>query len=307
MKSSEKIKKATPYLFTAPTLISIFVFSFLPIVYTIYIAFTNYSLNHMNDYHFIGWGNFQAILTGPLKDVFLPVFVWTVVFAVVSAGGTYIIGLIFALVLSNENLRERNIYKSFLIIPWAIPGTISLLTWSGLLNEQYGGINVLLHQLHLISGNIPWMTDPLCARIGIIIVNLWLGFPWMMNVSLAALSAIDDTYYEAAEIDGASKWQQFLKITLPSITTSSLPLLISSFAMNFNNFTVPYLIMGGGPPIKTTQYAGYTDLLAGVGYKFTKSFMRYDYASAFSILVFILIGAISFIQMKKTNAFKEVD
>ena len=115
----------------------------------------------------------------------------------------------------------------------------------GLLNGSYGAINNLLLNLHLISDPIPWLTDPTWARVALIIVNIWLGFPYMMNVCLGALGAIPDSYYEAADVDGASKWLQFRKITLPSLTQISYPLLISSFAFNFNNFGSAFLITKG--------------------------------------------------------------
>lgn len=299
--------KVRPYIYVSPLIIAVTVLSLVPILYTVYIGFTNLNINHMLDSHFVGFYNYQQILVGPLKGIFAPVFVWTIVFAVLAAVGSYFIGLLFAIPLSNTNIKERNICKAFLIIPWAIPGTISTLAWSGLLNEQYGGVNIFLKQIHLINSNIPWLSDPTWARIGVVMVTLWLGFPWMMNICLAALSAIPDTYYEAADIDGASKFQKFYKITLPALASSSLPLVISSFAFNFNNFGSAYLITQGNPPMSGTQYAGYTDILASAGWKLTKNSFRYDYAGALSVLIFIVIGTISLIQMKATRAFEEVD
>lgn len=305
--SKTKVEKARPYIYTSPLMISIFVLSFIPIVYTIYISFTNYNSSHIADYGFIGLGNYKEILAGPLQPIFIPVFIWTVVFALLSAGGTYLIGLIFALILSNENMKERGVYKALLILPWAIPGTISMLVWKGLFNEQFGGLNMLLMKFHLINANIPWLTETAWCRTAIIIVNLWLGFPWMMNICLGALSAVDKSYYEAAEIDGASRWQRFKSITLPSITASSLPLVISSFAMNFNNFMISYIINEGGPARPDTIFAGTTDILGGAAYKLTASTFRYDYSATLSVLIFFLVGTLSFIQMRKTGAFEEVE
>lgn len=309
MKKSKGFRNdgAKAYLYLSPTLISIFVLSFIPIAYTVYIAFTNYNLNHMEDYKFVGFKNFVDILTGPLKPIFIPVFIWTVVFAAVLTIGSYLIGLIFALLLNNSNMKESGFYKAILIIPWALPGTVAILSWQGLLNETYGSINLLLMKFHLIAKPIPWFNDPTWARIGIIIASLWLGFPYMMNVCLGALSSIPDTYYEAADIDGATWWQKFSKITLPSLTSSSIPLLISSFSYNFNNFGAAYLITLGLPPKVTTQYAGYTDILVTSAYKMSMTLNRYDQGAALSILIFIVIGTISLIQMKKSGAFEEVD
>ena len=296
-----------PYLYVSPLLVSIFFLSFIPIVYTIIISFTNYNLDHLDHFDFIGLSNYMDIFNGPLKSIFVPTFLWTLVFAIVSSCGTYLIGLIFALILHNENMKERNIYKALLIAPWAIPGIISMLSWQGLLNEDYGAINIILKNFHIITTNIPWLTDATWCRIAVLMINLWLGFPWMMNICLGALSAIDKEYYEAAKIDGATKFQMFKSITLPSITFSSLPLVISSFAMNFNNFMVPYMINQGGPQRTDSVYAGATDLLGGAAYKMTAETFKYNYSAAYSVLIFLIIGTLSFIQMKKTGAFEEVE
>lgn len=305
-KKSEMGDKLRPYAYLSPALISIFVLTFLPILYTVYIAFTNYNMNHINDYTLVGFENFKYILTGPFKNIFLPVFGWTLAFAALSTLGTFFIGLLIAMMLNNPNMKEAPIYKAILVLPWALPATIAVLAWVGLYNTSYGGINIILQKLHIISQPIPWLTDATWARIGLLIANFWLGFPYMMNVCLGALSSIPSTYYEAADLDGASEWQKFIKITLPTITTTSLPLLIGTFAFNFNNFGSAYLITGGGPARLDTQFAGSTDILVSSAYKMSLTFNRYDLGAALSIVIFILIATVSLIQMKMTGAFKEV-
>lgn len=307
MMSGKRIRdKTTPIPFLAPALISILILTVVPIIFTIVISFTNYNMYHMEHPSFVGLVNYANLLTGDLKPIFLPVFLWTVIFAVISTGGTYIIGLALAILLNNPNMKETRIYRAILIMPWALPATIATLSWQGLLNQSSGGINMLLKSLQLPS-NIPWLTDPTWARAGILICNLWLGFPYMMNVCLGALQALSPTYFEAAEIDGASRWQQFRTITLPLITRSSIPLVISSFAYNFNNFGSVYMITAGGPPRSDTQYAGYTDILASAGYKMTAVSNRYDLAAALSVLIFFVVGTITFINMKASHSFEEVD
>lgn len=219
--------KAMPYLL--PAVISILIFTIFPIIYTVVIAFTDYTMYSQGNVKFVGFANFIEVLTGPFKEVFLPVFGWNIIFAVVSTAGTFFLGLIVAMAVNNPNIKEKAVYRAILIIPWALPATVAILSWQGLLNGSYGAINNLLLNLHLISDPIPWLTDPTWARVALIIVNIWLGFPYMMNVCLGALGAIPDSYYEAADVDGASKWLQFRKITLPSLTQISYPLLISSF------------------------------------------------------------------------------
>ncbi|GIM27448.1 hypothetical protein CPJCM30710_01140 [Clostridium polyendosporum] len=294
------------YGYLMPALITITIFTLIPILYTIYIAFTDYTMFNEN-YKFVGLANFIEILTGPFKEVFFPVFGWTFAFALLSTFGTFFVGLIVALVLSNKNMKEAFLYKGILIIPWALPVTIAILSWQGLLNTDYGAINTFLINLHLIKEPIQWLTDPWYARTAIIIVNIWLGFPYMMNVCIGAISAISEDQYEAAEVDGASKWVQFVKITLPSLARTAYPLLISSFAFNFNNFGSAFLITGGGPAKLDTQFAGYTDILASTTYKLAMQFGRYDIGSALSIMMFLLIGTISLVQMKSSGQFKEVE
>ncbi|MEQ6931251.1 carbohydrate ABC transporter permease [Clostridium perfringens] len=297
--------KAMPYLL--PAVISIIIFTIIPIVYTVVIAFTDYTMYSQGNIKFVGFANFIEVLTGPFKDVFLPVFGWNIIFAVVSTAGTFFLGLIVAMAVNNPNIKEKSVYRAILIIPWALPATVAILSWQGLLNGSYGAINNLLLNLHLISNPIPWLTDPTWARVALIIVNIWLGFPYMMNVCLGALGAIPDSYYEAADVDGASKWLQFRKITLPSLAQISYPLLISSFAFNFNNFGSAFLITKGGPPRMATQFAGYTDILASVNYKLSTQFGRFEIASAISIIIFLILGTISYYQMKLSGQFEEVE
>ncbi|WP_031313860.1 carbohydrate ABC transporter permease [Caldanaerobacter subterraneus] len=297
--------KLRPYAYLSPAILSMTVLSFAPMAYTIYIAFTNFNLYHFKNYQFVGFKNFVDILTGPFKNVFAPVFVWTVIYALSATLLSYIVGLLLAVILNNKHMWETNFYRAILIIPWGLPGTIAVLTWTGLLNQQYGGINLILQKLHLPM--IPWLLEPFWAKVAIIMVSVWMGYPFMMNASLGALQAIPPELYEVADIDGASWFQKLTKITLPMLTSSTLPLIISSFAYNFNNFGTAFLITGGGPPRTDTSFAGHTDILVSAAYKLTMQANRYDLASALSIIIFLIIGTLSLLNMRLTGAFKEVD
>lgn len=301
-------KKNNPsaYAYLAPALISMMIVTGLPILYTIFISFTNYNLYHLNDFTFIGFENYITVFSGSLKNVFFPVLGWTICFALISTLGSYVIGLTLAVWLNNPHMKESKLYRAILIVPWALPATIAILAWQGLLNEQYGGINNLLHSLGAAS-NVPWMTDAFWARIGIIMVNVWLGYPYMMNVCLGGLQAISTEYYEAAKIDGATKFQCFKKITLPMVTKLSVPLVISTFASNFNNFGNIYMITQGGPARVDNQFAGYTDILASTTYKMTTSSNRYELSATFSVLIFAIVGSFTLINMHLSGSFKEVD
>ena len=294
------------YAYLSPALISILFVTCLPIVYTVYISFTNYNMYHLTNFTFVGFQNYLTVLTGSIKNVFFPVLGWTICFAILSTVGSYAMGLGLAVLLNNPWMKESKFYRAILIIPWALPSTIAILAWQGLLNEQYGGINNLLHLLG-IAENIPWMTDAFWARVGIIIVNVWLGFPYMMNVCLGGLQAIPNMYYEAASIDGASRFQSFRTITLPMVTKLSIPLVISTFAANFNNFGNIYMITQGGPARVDNQFAGFTDILASTTYKMTTWSNRYELSATFSVLIFIIVGSFTLINMRLSGAFKEVD
>lgn len=304
-KKGDGIKAAA---FMAPAMISIIIFTVLPIAYTIWLAFTNKTMYVASDaVQMVGLKNFKEVLNGPFKEVFFPVFGWTLVFALISTLGSFFVGLITAMLLNNEHIKERGIYKAILIIPWALPVVVAILSWQGLLNGTYGAVNNLLMNIRIISEPIPWLSDPFWARVALCFVNIWLGFPYMMNICLGALAAIPTTYYEAADVDGASKFTQFIKITLPSIAQTAYPLIISSFSFNFNNFGSAYLITSGGPARANSQYAGYTDILASVNYKLSNgSIGKYNIAAAIGLLVFILLAIISYVQMRLSGQFKEV-
>lgn len=293
------------FLFIFPALVSILIFTIAPIIYTVFISFTNYNMYHLDDYSMVGWDNYVSVLTGSIKDVFFPVLGWNIVFAILCTVGGYSIGLFLAVLLNNPRMREAKIYKSILIVPWALPATIAILSWQGLLNESSGGINTML-QLMGLNG-VPWMTDVFWARTGIIIVNLWLGFPYMMNVCLGGLQSIDTTYYEAARVDGATRWQSFKAITFPMVFRLSVPLVVSNFAFNFNNFSNIFMITKGGPARIGSQFAGSTDILASTIYKMTTQSNRYELSATLSVISFLIVGSLTLVNLNLSGAFKEVD
>lgn len=303
-KKSQDSLKALGFL--AVPLVSILILSVLPIAYTVWLAFTDKTITNP-DASFVGLANFVDVFKGPFSSVFFPVFGWTIVFAIISTAGSFFMGLIMAMLVNNKHIKERAVYKAILILPWALPVTVAILSWQGLLNGSYGAINNLLLNVHLIGEPIQWLTDPMWARIALCFVNVWLGFPYQMNICLGALASIPQEYYEAADVDGASKFVQFVKITLPSIAQTAYPLLITSFSFNFNNFGSAYLVTGGLPARPNTQWAGYTDILASVNFKMASKFGKYQTASTISIIVFVILALISYLQMRMSGQFKEVE
>ena len=217
VENKKNTRIAIPYLL--PAAIAIFIFTVLPILYTIFISFTDYcGDNRLNgNWKFIGIDNFLQIFNGKFSSSLFPVFGWTVIFALLSTGGSFLVGLIAALLLNNENVKERAIYKAILILPWALPVTVAILSWKGLLHGSEGAINNILDSLGIMSDSnrILWLENPFFARMWLILINIWLGFPYMMNICIGSLASIPKDYYEAADVDGAGKFTQFINIKLP--------------------------------------------------------------------------------------------
>lgn len=287
-----------PYAYIAPALLLMSLLSLLPNLYSVYLAFTNFSLYHYSDFRFVGLRNFVTILTGDEIREFARVLSWTLVWA----GGSVILslglGLFLAMGLNMPEIRFRNLYRTLFIVPWAIPAFISVLMWQGLLNSNEGAINVLLG-LH-----IRWLDDPFWARISVLVVNVWLGFPFMMTVCLGALQSIPRELYESASVDGAPAPRQFFQITLPMLRSALLPVLISSFAFNFNQFTAIYLLTNGGPAVSGST-AGATDILITYSYKLAFGLFQYGMACAYAIIIFLIVAGLSAVNFRLTGAFED--
>lgn len=257
----------------------------------------------------VGIRNFRRVLTSPaLRGPFIRIFVWTFVFALVSVISTFALGLLLAIAFSNPLMKGRKLIRSLLIIPYAIPGVISVLMWRGLLNPRFGPINSYLETFLDVSPE--WFADPTMAKVGILLVNLWLGYPYMMLISSGALAAVPSDIYEAASVDGANGWQQFWSMTFPLILVSLAPLLISSFAFNLNNFNIVFLYAEGGPPISGSPVpAGHTDILITYTYRLAfggSGGADYGFASAITIFIFLMVATITFLQFRYTKALEEI-
>ncbi|RTI02940.1 sugar ABC transporter permease [Thermus scotoductus] len=261
----------------------------------------------VNAFRFVGLKNFAFILS-QANQALLPVFLWNVVFAASTVLLNALLGLILGLILNNKGLKLRNFYRTVLIISWALPGVITVQVFVALLNYNFGAINRLLGVLGIYP--IPWLNDPDWAKVAILLVNLWLGFPYMMTATLGALSTIPDELYEAAKVDGATPWQALWGITLPLLEKPMVPILLSSFAFNFNNFYLIYLLTGGGPAqegrLATAQA---TDILISWAYKTAFSAegqSAYGLGAAISLLIFAITVAISLVNFRITGALREV-
>ena len=248
----------------------------------------------------VGTENFRLIFRDPaIRAPFLKIFGWNVAFAFLSVATTFAIGVALACLLQWKALRGRAIYRTLLILPYAIPAFIPILVFKGLFNEGFGEINQILTALFGIAPK--WFTDPWLARAMILIVNAWLGYPYMMIIASGMLQAVPDELYEATAIDGAGPWTNFWKVTLPQIFPPLFPLLIASFAFNFNNFSLIYLLTGGKPDIVgSATVAGTTDLLVSYTFRmaFKDSSARFGFASAVATLLFIVVAVLAWQQLR---------
>ncbi len=255
----------------------------------------------------VGADNFVRALTDEsIRGPLVYVTIWTFVFAIVSVATTFFLGLFLAIVFNDMRMRGRKFYRVLMILPYAFPSFLSALVWAGMMNESFGFINQVL----LGGASVPWLTDPTLAKVSILIVNLWLGFPYMFLVCTGALQSIPEELQEAATVDGAKPWAVFRLIKLPLLLVSVAPLLIASFAFNFNNFNLIYMLTNGGPRDSSAPIpVGYTDILISMVYKvaFTGQTRDYGLASAFSIIIFIVVAIIAIISFRKTKALEDLN
>lgn len=244
-------------LLALPT-IGILFFTIMPILFMIMLAFTNYSSpNHMPPAKLVDWVGFQTfkdlLALKTWSHTFFGVLTWTIIWAVLSTLTTYLGGLLVALLINQQGIKFKGLWRTILVIPYAIPQLISLLVMRNMFNGQFGPINQYLGYFGL-SG-LPWLTDPFWAKVTVIVVNMWVGIPVSMILIMGILTTIPKDMYEAAEIDGASGYQKFKIVTLPMILFSTAPTLIMQFAGNINNFNAIYLLTNGNPVVGDYQYS----------------------------------------------------
>jgi ABC-type sugar transport system permease subunit len=258
----------------------------------------------------IGLENFKKFVTSPgLRGPLVTIIIWNFIFAFFSVFLTFSLGLAISILYGDPSFKGKKILRTLLLIPYTIPSLITILIWRGMFNPQLGIINRVITDVFNLTKGPDWFLNATLARIAILVVNLWLGYPYFMLVTSGALQSIPSDIYEAAQVDGASPWKRFFKITLPLLLVSVGPLLIASFIFNFNNFNLIYAFVGGGPPIPTaTTQAGYTDILISYVYNlaFGSRGINYGYASAISIFVFAIVAVMSLLQFRFTNMWEEV-
>ncbi|SDY02612.1 carbohydrate ABC transporter membrane protein 1, CUT1 family [Micromonospora pattaloongensis] len=251
----------------------------------------------------VGFRNFARIITDDsISGPFVRTLGWNFLFAIGSTGGTFALGLLCALALHSPRVRATNVYRVLLILPYAMPSFAMLLVWRDMFNTDFGLVNQLL------GLQVDWFGQSWSARAAVILVQLWLGYPYMFLVATGALQAIPRELTEATSVDGATPWQSFRKITLPLLLVALSPLLISSFAYNFNNFNAIYLTTEGGPFPSDNPSVGATDLLITYTYRlaFGAAGAQFGFAAAISIFIFALVAVISAVSFRRTRQQEEV-
>ncbi len=337
------------YIVLTPALLLITFISIMPIFFGLAVAFTNYNIEHIPPGQLISWVGFKnfievfSLTSGSSIDFgsqFWKVFSWTLIWATAATFTCFFGGFIQAVILNNKRVVFRKFWRSILILPWAMPALISQMIFRVMFNDL-GYVNQVLTrtgitQLFMDWGmlgrpfaeagtglqklfyfgdqNFQWLSNeanPAFVKVFIIVLNVWLGFPFFMALMSGVMTSIDKSLYEAAAIDGATGFQQFKYITMPLVLFATSPLLVMTFSGNFNNFGVIYFITGGGPGGGTyeTAYAGSTDILISWIYTLTvdPNVRWYSMASVFSILIFLIIGTLSAWNFTRTRAFKEDD
>jgi arabinogalactan oligomer/maltooligosaccharide transport system permease protein len=301
------------YAYVTPAMMGMMVLVFFPFLYGVTLSFTDSNLYNTNQpltETWVGFKNFVDIITdfqvvqttadgGRVVNYFN--FYWTLFITIIWTVTNVTIGvsagLLLALVLNTKGLLMRPIYRVLLILPWAMPNYITALIWKGMFHQQFGVIN---HVIQMFGGDaVSWFESPSTSFLTALATNGWLSFPFMMVVSLGALQSIPMELYEAARVDGASKWQQFTSITLPSLKPALVPAIILSVVWTFNMFNIIYLVTGGEP-------GGATEILITQAYKFAFEKYRYGYAAAYSVVIFGILLLYGQIQSRMTRATEGV-
>ena len=306
-----------PYLLIIPSYIAMTFAIIFPVLVTLMIAFTNYDFKHTAPTALLDWIGFQNFTNmwtlSTFRSAFTSVLGWTLIWALAASTLQIVLGILTAIVANQPFVKGKRIFGVIFLLPWAVPAFITILTFSNMFNDSVGAINAQVIPLFakifpFLDGIlIPWKTDPTWTKIALIMMQGWLGFPYIYVLTLGILQSIPNDLYEAAYIDGANAWQKFRNITFPMILAVAAPTLISQYTFNFNNFSIIYLFNDGGPG-SVGGNAGSTDILISWIYKLTtNSSPQYSMAAAVTLIISLIVISISMIAFKKLHAFDMED
>lgn len=306
-----------PYLLIIPSYIAMTFAIIFPVLVTLMIAFTNYDFKHTAPTTLLDWIGFQNFTNmwtlSTFRSAFTSVLGWTLIWALAASTLQIVLGILTAIVANQSFVKGKRIFGVIFLLPWAVPAFITILTFSNMFNDSVGAINAQVIPLFakifpfLDGVLVPWKTDPTWTKIALIMMQGWLGFPYIYVLTLGILQSIPNDLYEAAYIDGANGWQKFRNITFPMILAVAAPTLISQYTFNFNNFSIIYLFNDGGPG-SVGGNAGSTDILISWIYKLTTNTSpQYSMAAAVTLIISVIVISISMIAFKKLHAFDMED
>lgn len=261
-----------------PTLIVLLLVLVYPLFYNVLLSFSDANIYRISDWKLTGPRQYLLVFQEP---AFWITFSRTVAWTVLCTSAQVIIGVALALLLHQDFLRGRSAWRLLLLLPWALPQYITALTWRGMFAGEYGAVNSFLATFGIPA--LDWLNTPSAAFIAMVLVNIWMGFPFMMVVALTGLQAIPEAVYEAARLDGASRWRQFTRLTLPLLRPVMLPATTLGIVWNFNSLNVVWLFSAGGEPADTTH------ILASYVYKTAFTYYRFGWSAALSVVIFVML------------------
>lgn len=291
------------YFYILPAFVIMAFITFYPLLYQIWLSLTDFELKHLRTLNpdFVWFTNYlQVIINGlPVTNYnFLRILVFNLFWTLVNVSLHVAIGVLVAVAVNTKDLPGKRIYRSLFVIPWALPSLVAGMIWANMWHDKFGAVNLLLKELGM-NGDIRWLldTNPIVnlPQIGLIlplsffavlIANVWLGWPFNMVIATGALQSIPNELYEAADVDGANSWQKFWGITLPLLRPAMVPAIMIGIMMTFNQFNIIYFVTAGGP-------LGLTEILVTQGFKLVNPQGWYGVASAFNVIVFIILAIIT--------------
>ncbi|PRO64856.1 sugar ABC transporter permease [Alkalicoccus urumqiensis] len=298
-----------PYFMIGPGLLLLIFVVVFPLIFMVLLAFTNYNLYNApprNLLEWVGFENFVQLFTlSEWRDSFINVLSWTLIWTFVATTLQIALALFLATIVNDPRIKFKKLIRTIFILPWAVPAFTTIIIFSAMFNDNFGAINTgILVPLFGDGAAVPWLTSYWFTRLAIIMIQVWLGFPFVYALFTGVLQSISADWYEAADIDGANRMQKFRHITFPHVMFATAPLLIMQYSFNFNNFNIIYLFNQGGPAVRG-QTAGGSDILISWIYSLTFENQQFNMAAAVSIILGLLVAGFAFFQFRRSRSFKE--
>jgi len=289
--------------YLSPLIVGVSLISLFPILYNVYISFTNQNLYHFRHYSIVGFVNYGKLFKGLDADFFI-VLGRTFLFVAICLPLFLIVGTLAALAVNHPATRWKPFWRVALIVPWAVPSYITALVWKFFFNGEFGTLNQLYRLVAGPQAGLPWLTDPNWAFGSVVLANVWMSYPFFMVVILGALQSIPSELYEAAGVDGAGAWRKFWRITVPLLRPAVLPATILSAIVTFNVLNTAYLITLGGP-FSSAAKPGATDFVMVYAFRNAFQLFNYSYIAAFAVVIFFLLFTVTMGSLRFTGLVRE--